>query len=235
VITSITNAASSVSGAIAPGELITIKGTGLGPANGVSFALNAVGAVDTTLAGTRVLIAGFAAPITYASATQVNAIVPYEVAGALQAMLQVSYLGNSSAGTTLAVLNAQPGVFTFNSTGIGQAVAGNQDGTFNDSSHPAKKGTYLRIYWTGGGVTSPAGVTGSVNDLILKTLKQSVSVTVGGQAQTIQFQGAAPGLVDGVLQLNLLIDPATPSGSALPLVVTSGGVSSPPTATVAIQ
>jgi uncharacterized protein (TIGR03437 family) len=236
VLSSITNAASSAPGAIAPGEMITIKGSGLGPANGVSFTVNPVtGGVDTTLAGTRVLIGGFAAPVTYASGTQLNAIVPYEVAGALSTILQVSYLGNASAGTTVAVVNAVPAVFTFNSTGIGQAVAANLDGSFNGPGHAVAAGSYLTIYWTGGGVTNPAGATGSVNGPGLKTLGQSVTVTVGGQSAAVTFQGAAPGFVDGVLQLNIKLDAATPSGPAQALVVTSGAVSSPPTATVAVQ
>jgi uncharacterized protein (TIGR03437 family) len=237
VISSITSAASSAPGAIAPGEMIAIKGAGLGPPTGMSFALNSSGGVDRTLAGTSVLIGGLAAAITYASATQVNAIVPDELAGALTALtlVQVSYMGNASASTALAVLDAQPAVFTFNSTGIGQAVAANQDGSFNGPSQPAPKGSYLTIYWTGGGITTPAGVTGSVNGSTLKTLVHSVSVTVGGQPATVTFQGAAPGLIDGVLQLNIRLDPATPSGPAQTLIVTSNGVSSPPTATVAIQ
>jgi uncharacterized protein (TIGR03437 family) len=69
----------------------------------------------------------------------------------------------------------------------------------------------------------------------LKTLGQSVTVTVGGQSAAVTFQGAAPGFVDGVLQLNIKLDAATPSGPAQALVVTSGAVSSPPTATVAVQ
>jgi uncharacterized protein (TIGR03437 family) len=234
VISSITSAASSAPGAIAPGELITIKGSGLGPANGVTFTLIPPGVVDTTLAGTRVFIGGFAAPVTYASATQVNAIVPYEVAGMASAVLQVSYLGNSSAVGTVAVLAAQPGVFTFNSTGIGQAVAANQDGSFNGTGHAAAKGSYLTVYWTGGGVTSPGGVTGSVNGSALKTVQHAVSVAVGGVAAVVSYQGSAPGLVDGVLQLNVLLDAGTPSG-VVPLVVSEGGVSSPVTATVVVQ
>ena len=234
VISTITSAASSAPGGIAPGELITIKGSGLGPVNGVSFGLNAAGAVDTLLAGTRVTIGGFAAPVTYASAMQVNAIVPYELAGAASAMLTVSYLGNASALGTVAVLAAQPGVFTFNSTGIGQAAAVNQDRSLNGTGHPAPKGSYLTIYWTGGGVTSPGGVTGSVNGSALRILKQGVTVTVGGIAAAVSYQGSAPGLVDGVLQLNVQLDPATPSG-VVPLVVTSGGVSSPIATTVVVQ
>jgi uncharacterized protein (TIGR03437 family) len=236
VITSVTNSASGASGAIAPGEIITIKGSGLGPATGVSFSVDPnTGMVDSTLAGTVVLFGSFAAPITYASAAQINAIVPYEVAGPPQIAVQVQYQGAVSNSFTVQVAAAAPGAFTFNSTGAGQAVAANQDGSFNGPSNPAPKGSYLTIYFTGGGQTNPSGVTGSVTGAVLKWLAQPITVTVGGQQVTVAFDGTAPTFVDGVGQLNIQLPTAMPSGSALPLVITVGGFASPNTATLAVQ
>jgi uncharacterized protein (TIGR03437 family) len=235
IISSVTNSASGAPGSIAPGEIITIKGSGLGPAVGVSFAVNpATGMVDSTLAGTRVLFGGFAAPVTYTSGGQVNAIVPYEVAGLSQVVMQAQYQGVMSAGTTLQVASAAPGVFTFNSTGTGQTVGANQDGTFNGPASPAAKGSYVTIYFTGGGQTNPPGVTGSVVGSTLKWLAQDISVTAGGVPATVAFDGAAPGLVDGVGQLNIQLANNTPSGTQ-PLVITVGGIASPATATLAVQ
>ena len=72
-VSSITNSASGSDGAVAPGEIVTIKGNGLGPTSGVSFSVDpATGTVSSTLAGTRVLFGTYAAPITYTSATQLN-------------------------------------------------------------------------------------------------------------------------------------------------------------------
>ncbi len=65
VINGVTNSASGAVGAVAPGELIAIYGTGLGPTIGASFTVDtATGGVDTTLAGTRVLFGAVAAPIS---------------------------------------------------------------------------------------------------------------------------------------------------------------------------
>src|SRR5581483_1646029 len=236
LVTSVTNSASGAPGAIAPGEIVTIKGSGLGPAVGALFTVNPnTGMVDTTLAGTRVFFGGFAAPITYVSAVQINAIVPYEVAGQSQIIMQVEYPGIRSAGTTLQVANAAPGVFTFNATGSGQAIAANQDGSFNGPSTPAPKGSYVTIYFTGGGLTDPPGMTGSVSGSTLKSLTRTASVTVGGVAATVVFAGAAPALVDGVDVLVIRIADNTPSGSSLPLAVNVGGLSSPTTAMIAVQ
>ena len=74
-----------------------------------------------------------------------------------------------------------------------------------------------------------------MNGATLKRVAQTVSVTVGGQPATVAFAGAAPTLVDGVNQLNIKLSDATPTGSAQPVVLTIGGVSSPATATLAIQ
>jgi uncharacterized protein (TIGR03437 family) len=93
----------------------------------------------------------------------------------------------------------------------------------------------VTIYFTGGGQTNPPGVTGSVTGLVLKSLTQPVSVTVGGLPATVAFAGAAPTFVDGVLQLNIRLADNTPSGSALPLSIVVGGVSSPAGVTLAVQ
>ena len=66
---------------IAPGELVTLMGTLPGPAAGLSFPDVPVSPI---LAGAQLFFGGFAAPMLYVSATQINAIVPWEVAGQAQ-------------------------------------------------------------------------------------------------------------------------------------------------------
>lgn len=237
VVSAVVNAASWTGGAVAPGELVVIGGLMLGPSAGVSGTINpSTGKMVSQLAGTTVLFNGIAAPLLYTSATQVNAIVPYETTGCTQVTLQVEYQGILSAGTTFPCATAAPGVFTFNASGSGPAAAANQDGTFNGPSSPAAKGSYVTLYFTGGGQTNPAGVTGSINGAsTLKWLTQGASVTVGGVAATVAFDGAAPTFVDGVLQLNIELSASTPSGTALPVIVSVGNASSPSTATLAVQ
>ena len=235
-VSGVANAASWTGGAVAPGELVVIGGAMLGPSTGVSGSVDpSTGKMVSQLAGTTVLFNGIAAPLLYVSATQVNAIVPYETAGCTQTVLQVRYQGVLSSGTALPCASAAPGIFTFNASGTGQAAAANQDGTFNGPSAPAAKGSYVTVYFTGGGQTNPAGVTGSITGSTLKWLTQGASVSVGGVAATVAFDGAAPTFVDGVLQLNIQLSGSTPSGNALPVVIKVGSVSSPGTATLAVQ
>jgi len=234
VIGGVTNSASGLTGPVAPGELVAIYGTGMGPANGVGFTVDPVtGGVDTTLGGARVLFGSVAAPITYASASQINAIVPYEMAGQSQAVMQVQYQ-SGSASQTVQIASAAPGAYTLDASGSGQAAAVNQDGTINGPSNPAAKGSYVTLYFTGGGQTNPAGVTGSVTGAVLKWLTQSISVTVGNQPATVSFDGSAPAFVDGLDQLNIQLAPNTPSG-AQAVVITVGGAASPSTVTLSVQ
>jgi uncharacterized protein (TIGR03437 family) len=74
---------------------------------------------------------------------------------------------------------------------------------------------------TGEGQTSPPGVTGSVTcSAGCATLSQipkpllPVTATVGGQPATVSFYGEAPGLIAGVMQVNLVVPSNTPSGPA---------------------
>ena len=94
----------------------------------------------------------------------------------------------------------------------------------------------MTLYFTGGGQTNPAGISGSITGTsILKWLTQGASVTVGGVAAMVAFDGAAPTFIDGFLQLNIQLSGSTPSGAALPVVVAVGCALSPATATLAVQ
>ena len=233
---SVANSATAAPGPIAPGELVTIKGSSLGPADPAQFTVNPVtGMVDSLLAGTRVFFGGLAAPILYTSATQVNAIVPWEVAGQGQIVVQVENQGVRSAPVTIQAATTAPGVFTFNGTGAGQAAAENLDGSLNGPSNPASAGGYVSVYFTGGGQTTPPGITGSITGGTLEWLAQHVSATVGNVPATVSFAGAVPTLVSGVGVLNLHLADDTPRGSAQPVVIIVDGVASPSTATLAIQ
>jgi uncharacterized protein (TIGR03437 family) len=234
-ITGIRHSGTGLSGPIAPGELITIIGSGLGPSTPAVFSVNPVtGMVDASLAGTRVFFGSIAAPITYTSANQINVISPYEIASLSQVAIQVQYQGSISTVQTLQVVPASPGAYTLDSSGAGGVVAANQDGTINGKNNPAAKGSYVTIYFTGGGQTNPGGVTGGVTRAVLKWLLQPVSVTVGNEAAKVSFDGAAPTFVDGVNQLNIQVSSDTPSG-AQPIVITIAGRSSPSSVTLAIQ
>lgn len=253
VALTVTNAASGQAGVISPGELITIKGTLLGPATGVSFGLNAQGGVDSTLSGVRVLFDSVAGTPTYVSAAQVNAIVPWEIAGRPVTHIQVEYLGVASTAIQVNISATAPGIFTLDSTGLGQAVMFNQTGTVNGPpglnpnyvTQPAQRGSYPGFYATGCGTTNPPGTTGSVTPyppLMPTVLPVTVTIGSGANQVTVSadssaggFAGAAPFVVTGVCQINFKIPANAPTGLNVPVTFAIGGATSPATVTMAIQ
>jgi uncharacterized protein (TIGR03437 family) len=224
-ITAVVNAASFQNGPISPGEIVTLGGTGLGPSAPASLAFDQTGKVSTSVSGVQVLFSGTAAPLTYVGATQINAVAPYEIQGLLSPSVQVKYQGQSSNAFSLTPTSAAPALFTFNGSGTGPAAALNQDSTYNVPNNPAPKGSYIVLYMTGEGQTSPLGVTGKVTTVsvtppVTPQPVPPVTVLIGGQPALVAFYGEAPGLVSGVMQLNVQIPANAPSGS-IPVSVSS--------------
>ena len=75
---------------------------------------------------------------------------------------------------------------------------------------------------TGVGQTNPPGTDGSVNTVPLPQVQATVTATVGGQPASVNFAGGAPGLVAGVIQVNVQVPSGISAGAAVPVVVTVG-------------
>jgi uncharacterized protein (TIGR03437 family) len=238
-ISQVSNAASYVSEAISPGELITIFGTAIGPTTPVQLTLTSSGTVSTNIGNVEVLVNGIACPLIYVSSTQVSAVVPYAVAIFQTAQVYVEYLGQSSNAMEETVATTAPGLFTANSSGTGPGAILNQNLSVNSPSNPAAPGSVVTLYLTGEGQTSPPGVTGSVTQALAAppytpSPLLPVAALVNNSPATIEFAGEAPGIVAGVLQVNVLIPAGTPAG-AIPVAVSIGGRSTQNGVTVSVQ
>lgn len=233
VITGFANAA-FVPGPLSPGMIVTLVGTNLGPTTAVSGQVVG-GRFTTTLSGVRVLFDGIAAPVLFASATQINAVVPYSLAGRASSRMSVEYNGVVSASLEPRLVESAPGIFT---TDGRQAAMFNQDGTFNSAANPAPAGTIVVIYATGEGLTNPAGVDGEVIGSSLKRPLAAVRVRVGGidvPAADILYAGSAPTLVSGLMQVNFRLPANTPTGPNTSLEVIVGSASSQPGVVMAVR
>jgi len=110
VLSSVVNAASHRPNALAPGEMITLRGIGIGPPP-TGLQLDSPGRISTNAAtDTRVEINGRPAPVLYASPNQWNVIVPYEVADRSSATVRVLTYGAPSRVWTLPVAPAAPAI-----------------------------------------------------------------------------------------------------------------------------
>ena len=243
VIMAIQNGASYSLGAVSPGENIYMKGTGLGPPTLTLGQLGQSGLVATTIASTQVMFDNVAAPIIYVSATQTSVMVPYEVFGRPQTTVTITYQGVTSDPVVYNVVPVAPGIYTLNQAGFGQGAVFNQDGiTVNGPNTPAAKGSEIALYLTGEGPTAPQGVDGAITPSDGSQLKHplaTVTATVGGIPATVYYAGSAPGIVNGISQINVQIPANAPSGPNVPIVLiftTSGyAAGTQPGVTVAVQ
>lgn len=213
VLGSVVNAASAIQGAIAPGEIVTIYGMGIGPQTTVA------GRIATNLSGAQVFLDDTPAQLISASASQVNAIVPYDVAGRSTLKVQVSYNG-SAMSWTLPVATAAPGIFTLDSSGAGPAAVLNQDNSINSPSNPAAPGSVLQIFATGINVPNSGG---------------PISVSVGGVDAAIQYAGPAPAAIAGLYQINAVVPAGVAPGVAVPLQFAAGSLQSQGGVTIAVK
>jgi len=230
----VVNAASFAGGGVSPGEIVAIFGADLGPAAPASEQISSPGVVDNLLSGARVWFDGIAAPIAYASAEQLIAVVPYEVAGQANTQIQVEYLGVMSAPVTVPVVASAPGLFTDGQTGSGQASAWNQDGTQNSASNPAPAGTIILLMATGEGETLPEA-DGKIAGATLPKPKLSVSAQVGGMPAKVTSAAGVSGMAAGSLAIKLQIPANVTRGTAVPVTVTIGTASSQAGVTIAVQ
>ena len=224
----VVNGASYVGGGVAPGEIVAIFGSGIGPRQLERLRLNQEGRLAATLAGTRILFNNIPAPLLYVSEKQSSAIVPYGVAGSATVAVQVEYNGIPSDAVTLPVLDAHPGIFTVDGSGRGQAAVLNEDGTLNSPSNPAQPGSMVTMYATGEGLTDRPEVEGLLLTDLLPRPRLPVSVifdaTESGDYSfflraEVLYAGAVSNSVAGLIQLKMRLPRDLRSGNWAPQLV----------------
>ncbi|HEY7339060.1 MAG TPA: hypothetical protein VH639_29495 [Bryobacteraceae bacterium] len=226
----IVNAASEASGAIAPGEIVSLYFGGLVP----SFA--AASDLSVTIDGT-------AAPMLYADPNQINAVTPFGLAGKSSVQVALNYQGQAVAQGTVSVAATAPGIFSANGLGQGQGAIVNQDTSLNSASNPAPVGSTVTLFATGAGSMNPPLTDGEIVASSPTPTSQpvaSVQLSMCGadiRPNSIPYAGPAPGEIAGILQVNFVIPQtcATSTGPAVPLVMFIGGNKSQSNLTIAIQ
>ena len=228
--TAIVNAASSVSGSISPGEIVSIYGLNLGPSPAQSFGVTTLGTVDPYVGNVQVSFGRFAGTVLFASGGQINVVAPFELPSGSNIQMQVVNSGLPSPRIPLVVAAAAPGIFTLNGSGKGPVALINQDGSVGT---PAPAGSIVSLFATGGGPTVDsvdAQLARSAHSLI-----GDVHVFIDGQEAQVFYAGDAPGLVHGVFQINVQIRAGAAAKSSLPISIRVAGQDSAPGATIDIR
>jgi uncharacterized protein (TIGR03437 family) len=189
---------------IAPGQLITLFGTGLAGGNFSDSTF------PPTLGTVTVRINGRIAPVYDVRPGQISALVPYETAVGV-AEIQVTRGAQTSNRVTAYVNRTAPGVFATDASGLGHAAALHADYSLITTQNPARAGEVILIYATGLGATTPAvatGAAGPTNPLAETALP---SVSIGGRTGRVLFSGLAPSF-RGLYQMNVEVPAGVPGG-----------------------
>jgi uncharacterized protein (TIGR03437 family) len=219
---------------LAPGAFASIFGQNLATTSILAGKLP----LTTQLAGAQAFIAGSPAPIQYSSSGQINILIPFDLAPNSTQQLIVLEGSAYSTPESLTIAPAQPAVFTQDQSGKGPGaitvVKANGDQFSADASHPASAGDTLVIYCAGLGAVAPAVATGSAAPGSPPAKASStVTVTIGGQPAPVAFAGLTPTYA-GLYQVNVTVPSGITAGPSVPVIITAGGLSSPPV-TVAVQ
>jgi len=238
-VSNVVNAASYQGGPVASGEIVTVYDSTYGPASLVLGQPDATGKFPTSVGGVQVLFDGVPAPLLYASADSgVGAIVPFEVAGKQQTVVEYLYNPGSGAAVsntaTLPVAAAAPAIFALNESGSGPGAILNLDYTVNSASNPVSAGGYIQVFGTGGGAIVGGATDGAPASGAANLATQPVTATIGGVAAKVVYAGTAPGLVNGAMQVDLQIPTGLAPGPQ-PVVITVGTAVSQRGITVAVQ
>lgn len=209
------SAASLLPGGISPGDIVTLLGYFRSPSPVLLFN-------------------GIQAPILYAGPGQVNAIVPFGLGVDQPANLEIRVDGQPAGSLTLPAAPATPAVFTQAATGVGPGAVLNQDYSVNSYSNPAAAGSILMVFGTGFGSLDPPAQDGQIAGAIARTTLP-VTASIGGLPADVLYAGAAPGLVAGMVQVNLRVPSGLTPNSAAPLSLTVGVAPTPVGVTVSIR
>jgi len=235
----IVNAATGAQEAVSQGDIASIYGTQFA-ALGTS-AVNSSTPLATTLGSTQVLVNNVPVPLYYVSPGQINFQVPYGTPANQLASVQVVSNGNAGNLRSLSVNASAPRLLYFVSfiSGTYGVIVNGSDGSLTlptgtnvpgFATHPAKPGDTIVIYGIGFGQTTPAATEGMAapSTAPLESLS-NVKATFGGGfggipvTVTPAFSGLTPTAV-GLYQVNVVVPPTPPFGSAVPVTLSVGGV-----------
>lgn len=200
------SATSNPSLRLSAGQLISLYGSRLGSAAPVTAVPDSKGFYPTQLDGVQVFIDHVAAPLLFAGDKQINAIVPFAVDGHTTVSVEVQRNGSLSDVLTAPLGRIGPAILSYAGPGpIPDLYVRmvNQDGSVNGPNHPAGPGSLVTVFASGLGITDPDGEDGKVADLNLKRPVHQLRLTLQGQSVSPLYAGTAPGIVEGVTQINV--------------------------------
>jgi uncharacterized protein (TIGR03437 family) len=160
------------------------------------------------------------------SPTEINAQLPYQIAGNATVILRTpSAISN---GLAISIRAVAPSVFRSGTagpeTGLATVIRAKNNGLVTPSN-PVHPDDTIIIYATGLGRTAPPVEAGAAapSDPLAAAMVQP-EVTLGGVSLPLFYAGLVPGQV-GVYQINAAVPSWVPLGMEVPLTISQGGYS----------
>jgi len=195
----------SATSRIAPGEVISIYGPGIGVAPTPPPPVTN-GFFPKTYDGVQVTINGMNMPLLYVSTNQINAVVPMDLATGAGVTVRVIAGASVSPAFPVWLVASAPQAFP---------TVLNQDGTINSQTNPAKGGSTFTFYATGWPLNFSGLADGQIATTALDSCAGNCQVSPTGNVfapnATVAYGGVAPGIVAGVTQFNVSFAQLPPS------------------------
>jgi uncharacterized protein (TIGR03437 family) len=191
-------------GPVAPGQLITVFGNGIGPVDPV-VGLTGAANVPVSLGGVSITFDGIPAPLLYVSSTQVNVQVPFEIKGKASTEMLLSLNRRRVESRLFAVTAINPSVFVdYSLKGCNgpSLVALNQDGSRNSCTNPARAGSEVLFFVNGIGTAAGNQVTGSTT---ATSSQIDASVALLNPIGSLDSISDSVGSISGMAQIQLHI------------------------------
>jgi uncharacterized protein (TIGR03437 family) len=202
--------------------MVSIFGENLGTPP-VSSQFDSGALFPTTLGNSTVEFNGVPGALLYVSTSQINAMLPFGLAGQKSVDIVVTHNRGKSPPFSVALSDTAPGIFTATQNGSGQGAIMINGVSFNSADNPAPKGSVITMFGTGAGLWKESFPEGSafIGGPAGAHLVAPVSLTIGGLAATLRYAGAAPYQVLGMFQVNAVVPDGIGSGPQ-PVVLTVG-------------
>ncbi|HEX5227027.1 MAG TPA: hypothetical protein VFW44_04925 [Bryobacteraceae bacterium] len=220
------NGASFAAMPLAPNEITSLFGAGIGPATPVSTKPGASDLYPVEAGDFQVTFDGVPAPLLYASSSQLNVVTPGALAGKSSTHICAVQHGSALGCIDIPVQAAAPGIFTSGVMGTAivnltqtitfpYAAAVNQDGTVNSQQNPAPGGSIVSLYATGLGTVTPSLADGAVTPVPIPSQDLAITAWVCQNQFQVScvfpefgpalYAGPAPLEVEGLGQINVMV------------------------------
>jgi len=186
-----------------------------------------------------VLVGGVAAPMLYASPTQINFQVPIGTpVGTTEVQAVQASTGQILTSSLVSIQATSPALFSADATGSGQVLALNAaDSSVNSAKNPVKAGQFISLFGTGQGFVNgapPDGTPATVATPTAETPQVYINGPLFLDPGDVEYSGLAPNYV-GLWQVNAKVPANAAPGAVLVLVGLDGFFSNIDTAGNHIQ